>query len=354
MIEKNKLFSIIVPVYNVEEYLAQCLQSLLHQTFEDYDIVVVDDRSKDDSLKIAQSYARRYPDKIRLIEHAVNKGLGGARNTGIQESTGDYLLFIDSDDYLKLDALEKISAVVRESNGDIVEFCFEFVDESGRYLRQNRCRESVFAESGRERSLLTRTVSATNKAIRASLFRDTQILFPEKRYYEDYWTIPKLLMGGCKVVSLNEPLYCYRQRMTSIIHDTNIEKANDIMLGTDELLRYYREHQFQEDLLEELELLAIRNVLYHTTLRVNGIDRRSGMQNRLKNYMQTNFPHFQENPWLELFSEKERKLLKLIVQERYRQLYLEYHGVNRLKGAVKRFLHRVGAESLIRSISGRG
>lgn len=352
MHKMSKLFSVIVPVYNVKDYLEECLDSLLGQTMDDYEIIVVDDCSTDGSLEIARAYARENESRVRCVEHAVNKGLGGARNTGIESARGRYLLFIDSDDYIHPQTLEKIAALITDEAPDIVEFCFEFVDENGSYLRQSRIPASVCGESGRERSLLTRTVSATNKAFRASLFGE-EIRFPEKRYYEDYWTVPKLLMMDCRCASLNEPLYAYRQRMNSIIHDTNIEKSRDIMLGTDELLRFWDQEKLDDEIREELEYLAIRNVLYHTTLRVNGIDRRSEMQRRLKAYMTEHFPGYMENPWLSLLSKKEGRLLSLIQQERYGQLYLTYHEVNKIKGAVKRLLHRVGARKLVQQISGR-
>lgn len=348
----NKLFSVIVPVYNVREYLAECLDSLLQQTWSDYEIVVVDDCSTDGSADIAGEYARRYADRVRLVPHSVNKGLGGARNTGLEAARGQYLLFVDSDDYLDKQSLEKIAVIIEEEKPDVVEFCYEYVSEEGAYLRRTSIPASVYDDAGEELSLLTRAVNATNKAFRAELFRDTGIRFPEKRYYEDYWTVPKILLGKCRCVTLDAPLYAYRQRTSSIIHDTNIEKSRDIMDGTDELLAFFARKGDSARFLE-LEYLAVRNVLYHTTLRVNGIDRRSPMQRELKNYMVAHFPKYMENPYLTRLTRKERRLLEQIHGEKYESLYLTYHGVNKVKGTVKRVLHALGAEKLIRRISGK-
>ena len=128
---EQTMFSIVVPVYNVQAYLPECIDSLLNQSFRDFEILIIDDKSTDSSLEIAQKYADAHTDCIRLLPHAVNKGLGGARNTGIEAATGEYILFIDSDDYLRADALEKLADRIKETKADVVEFCFEFVDEDG-------------------------------------------------------------------------------------------------------------------------------------------------------------------------------------------------------------------------------
>lgn len=323
-------FSVIIPVYNVEDYLRQCVCSVLEQTFQDLEIIVIDDVSRDSSLQIARELAEKHS-SIRLIEHTVNKGLGGARNTGIDAATGEYLLFLDSDDYLQPETLKKLDTVITAKNADIVEFCFRLVDEQGRYLRRTCCRDTD--------TPLTRSVNACNKAIRTALFRDVR--FPEKRYYEDYYTIPKLLMDANCVASLNDDLYCYRQHAGSIIHDTNIEKNRDIMTGTDELLQYCRAHGVSEDVMTGLEYLAVYHILYHAILRVNGIDRHSPLQQELKAYVQTNFPNHPCNPHRALLSKKEAALLALIENERWDALYLRYHIRNRITGGIKRFLGKL-------------
>ena len=109
--------SIIIPVYNVEPYLRRCIDSVLEQTMQDYEIVVVNDGSTDNSGSICDQYANQY-DQIRVI-HKQNGGLSDARNTGIKAATGDYILFLDSDDYLDTDALEKLWTGVNK-NVDII------------------------------------------------------------------------------------------------------------------------------------------------------------------------------------------------------------------------------------------
>ena len=335
------MFSIIVPVYNVQQYLVQCLDSLLAQTYQNFEIIIVDDKSTDSSLTIAREYANNCPDQIRLLEHSVNKGLGGARNTGIEAAAGQYLLFVDSDDFLIPDALEKLSAFLYREDADVVEFCFQYVDEDGKYLCKKYCTPSIYTQSGEERSLLTRTVTACNKAIRRDIFLSHGIRFPEKRYYEDYWTIPKLWMVGCTVSSLDEALYCYRQRSGSIMHDTNVEKANDVLLGADGLLAFCRSSGFPKARWNELEYLIIRNLLA-ASVRINGIDPHTPMQKKIRDYWLANFPDYQQNPYLESLDPLHKRLLRLIIQGKNLNLYVTFHCRARIVGFIKGILKKSG------------
>ena len=333
------MFSIVVPVYNVEKYLSQCLDSVLVQTDSDYELLIVDDKSTDNSLALAREYAEKNPDRIRLLEHPVNKGLGGARNTGIEAAKGQYLLFLDSDDYIRPDSLEKLQETICKENPDVVEFCFAYVDEEGAPLGREHCAPGIYTPTGEERSLLTRTVPACNKAIRTEVFFKSQIRFPEKRYYEDYWTIPTLWMAGCTVTSLDEDLYCYRQRTGSIMHDTNIEKANDVLLGADGLLAYCRQIGFPEERHNELEYLILRNLLA-TAVRVNGIDPSCAMQEKIWDYWMTHFPNYAQNPYWELLDDLHKRLLRLVIQKKYKSLYLTFHIRARIVRVIKKCLHR--------------
>ena len=334
MDDGKKTFSIVVPVYNVEDYLAQCLDSLLAQTYLDFEVIVVDDASTDSSRSIVRAYAQR-GSHIRLVSHTVNKGLGGARNTGLEAATGEYLLFLDSDDYLHPETLEKLWNVIKKTGAQLVEYCFRLVDEDGKYLSRTFCQE----ESD---PLLRYSVNACNKAFHRSLFASGEIRFPEKRYFEDYWTIPKLLLQIDNGAQLNEDLYFYRQRAGSIVHDTNAKKNTDILAGTDCLLEYVTRHGFGEDVRLQLEYLATVHVLYHATLRVNDIDWRSPLQKDLKAYMQSHFPNWKNNPYRDRITGRQRRILGLIEGEQYFLLYGMWHCRNRVSGFVRRMLPRRG------------
>ena len=332
-------FSIIVPVYNVKEYLPQCLDSLLAQTIQDFEVIVVDDVSTDGSKDVALSYAARYPDKIRVLLHSVNTRQGGARNTGIDAAHGQYLLFVDSDDYLMPNMLERMDQVFTSQHPDIIEFAHAWGDRKGRCLRKEHRKAQTVTHETEDRPLLLSTMGPCNKAYRAELFSNGNIRFPEKYYYEDYWMVPKILLQAKKVVYLDEALYCYRQHEGSTMHDTNVQKNRDIMLGTDELLRYFKECGASSDRLLELEYLAVEHVLINATLRVNRIDRNNPLQKELKLFICDRFPAWKENPYLSRLSKKKQMVLRLIERESYGMLYLRYHCRNRITGAVKQILN---------------
>lgn len=333
------LFSIIIPVYNVESYLAQCLDSLLAQTLDDFEAIVVDDVSTDGSKALALSYAERFPGKFRVIAHQVNTRQGGARNTGIDAAKGQYILFLDSDDYLKPETLQTVADAMERENANIVEFCHDQVDDQGHLLRRDQWPAWLNAPCSYEKPLLVSGMGPCNKAYRRTLFADGTIRFPIGHFYEDYWTVPKLLMRAGNVVYLNDPLYCYRQHPGSTTHASHIERNRAVMPGTDSLLAFFRSEEISADRFAELEYLAIEHVMINATLRVNCIDPKSQMHSELKQYVDTHFPQWRENPYLCRLSPKKQQLLKLIDQQQYIQLYLRWCVRNRITGTVKRLLH---------------
>ena len=112
--------SVIVPMYNVEQYLGRCLDSLLDQTYKDYEIICVNDCSPDNSAAIAQQYAARHPDKILYLENESNLGLGLTREHALKHASGDYILFVDSDDYVKNNYIERYISALDGDSADIV------------------------------------------------------------------------------------------------------------------------------------------------------------------------------------------------------------------------------------------
>lgn len=169
--------SVVVPVYNVENYLGSCLDSVLNQDFESFEIVVVNDGSTDGSLEIAKTYEARYPEKVRLISQE-NKGLGGARNTGIDNAKGEYIVFVDSDDTIKHDMLSSLYNEMTSSNADIAIFGIEYVDENGKaFSRTEDFDEERLVFTLPERPLMLAVSSACNKMFKLSLFRDNNIYF---------------------------------------------------------------------------------------------------------------------------------------------------------------------------------
>ena len=334
-------FSVIIPVHNVEKYLSACLDSVLNQKYPHFEVIVIDDVSTDSSRQIAEDYAARFPEKLNLIVHQVNTRQGGARNTGIDAATGDYLVFLDSDDYLKPNALETLEGEIAASNADIVEFCYDFVDEQCAFLRRFSFRQRIEQAGTDGKPLLISTMCPWNKAYRATLFDDPQMRFVEKYYYEDYCLIPRLVLAANRVHYIEDSLIGYRQRPFSTIHDTNIDRNKDILVCTDSLLHHFREKNLSAQLMEQFEFVAIEHILLHATLRVNSIDRRSSVQQQLLRYMQEHFPNFPHNPYRSILTRRQQKLLSCIEKAQYMRLNLMWEQRNRFTGFLKRLKQKV-------------
>ena len=121
----NFKVTICVPVYNVEKYIERCCKSLFEQTYSNIEYIFVDDRSPDNSIKVVENILQGYPKRknaVKLIEHSVNKGLAATRNTGIDAASGEYILFVDSDDYLDHNAVELLMNKVEATHADVVIF----------------------------------------------------------------------------------------------------------------------------------------------------------------------------------------------------------------------------------------
>ena len=127
-------FSIIVPVYNVEKYLSRCMESILRQSYEDYEIILIDDGSTDESGEICDAYARRDA-RIQII-HQENYGLSGARNTGLNVARGDWIVFVDSDDWIETEMLERLDAQINKAPADMYRFNMCKIDENGRVIER--------------------------------------------------------------------------------------------------------------------------------------------------------------------------------------------------------------------------
>ncbi len=191
--------TVVVPVYNVENYIERCLDSIVRQTMQDFEIVIVNDGSPDRSEEIIFDYQKKEK-RIRYF-YQENMGLGAARNKGILEAHGEFICFIDSDDYIEPDYLKTLYEALMQNDGDIAYCGMQQVNDQKEILGVNPQTE--------EELWSFEQPSACNKLYRVSLFRDYEISFPVQLYYEDLATIPKLLMVSKKNVRVDSYLYNY-------------------------------------------------------------------------------------------------------------------------------------------------
>lgn len=230
------ILSIIVPVYNVKPFLPECLDSLLKQSLSgDYEIILVDDGSTDGAADVISEYQQLYPQKIRSLR-VENGGQGRARNFGIEMARGEYLGFVDSDDWLELDMYEKLLERAIRVNADIVvcDFKEKFSDGREGYL---------YAALQNHR--LASAGSSCNKIFRRSLVEEVR--FPQGLWYEDFYFSAVMLLKSRRTEFVSEPLYVYRKGQESTMHNNNARKNLDMIKIMDMLAEYMLPRELNDD-----------------------------------------------------------------------------------------------------------
>lgn len=224
----NYLISVIVPVYNVLNYLEKCVQTLTKQTYSNLEIILVDDGSTDGSSKLCDKIAKN-DNRIKVI-HKENGGLSSARNAGLDAAQGEYISFIDSDDSINLNFYNVLLKVLNETDADIVQCEMLSVPEQnvvGEALPECGVVEFTGEEAVKAfyKSKITVFKSSCNKLFKRSLFQTLR--YPVGKIFEDRWIAARLYSACKKVVYLNLPLYYYTVNPDSIMHAKISEKHYD-------------------------------------------------------------------------------------------------------------------------------
>lgn len=213
---QNKKVSVIVPVYNMEKYLSRCVDSILAQTYADLEVILVDDGSKDSSAAICDQYAER-DGRIKVV-HKANGGLSSARNAGLDLAKGDYIGFVDSDDYISPEMYSVLCHHIENSDCEIANVMYVRADENGRTtpskVPHNTDKEIEAEQFAKELMLHTGDVSVCTKLFRAELFKN--IRFPEGKLNEDLLFILDVLGGVKKIAFAAHVGYFYFTRSGSI------------------------------------------------------------------------------------------------------------------------------------------
>ncbi len=240
--KENIKISVIIPVYNVQDYLAKCLDSIVNQTYKNLEIIVVNDCTPDNSQEIIDEYVKN-DKRIVPIIHKKNKGLGGARNTGIDTATGNYIAFVDSDDYLALNTFELIVEKLNNyPNMDIVKFG-RVEDYGDKKVKLSPKLSKDYYEDGWESikdALYAKKhrVSACENIYSVNLLRENNIRFVEKLLYEDAYFSFKSQVLSSGLLILDEYLYFYKKdREDSIIN--TVSKRDIEVLKTIEMLEEF-------------------------------------------------------------------------------------------------------------------
>jgi glycosyltransferase involved in cell wall biosynthesis len=239
--------SVIVPVYNVEKYLEKCLDSLISQTHKDIEILVVNDGSTDRSEEIIHHYAKKYPDKIKAF-HKENGGLSDARNFGIEIAAGDYIGFVDSDDYVHPSMFEEMAGLAEKHNAEMVICNIRKVNEQGSVIQKLTQIPNMPEKIDLENNFsVFSDISyfACNKLFKRSLFKEKR--FKKNVHFEDIQLIPQLLLDCTTIAQTQNYHYQYLERTDSITK-THTEKGIDILKAVEDVEEYFKTTKYSDQL----------------------------------------------------------------------------------------------------------
>ena len=271
-IDNNIFISVIVPIYNAENFLPRCIESVLDQTFKNFELLLINDGSKDSSLDICNKYLEKFPDKIKVFNNK-NMGCSATRNFGIEKSQGKYLLFIDSDDWIEKDMLEKMYQKGLQEDSDVVITGFFREDNILNVVSKQVPKNTNNPYFWFNTEALIEFV--WNKLYRKSIIVENKLIFPINSHAGEDMVFNVLFLVNSKKISiLSEELYHY------IIHGDNsiynLEKRLGIFISIDAIYEYLKKYRFIEikEILEGFKNLSkihlkvsFRKLLYSKNIK---------------------------------------------------------------------------------------
>ena len=282
--------SVIVPFYNVEGYIEKCLETLVNQTLKEIEIILVNDGSKDRSIEIVKKFLRQYPEKIIYVEKE-NGGLSDARNFGIKYAKGEYVAFLDSDDYIEKNMYQSMYELAKKEDSDMVEcdFYWEY---------PNKKKVDIAKQySGKKEMLEKIRVVAWNKLIKRKVLEKANIQFPKGYRYEDVEFTYKLIPFLEKVSFCKQPMIHYIQRDGSISNSQN-ERTKEIFDVLDHVIEFYKENQIYNEYQKELEYVYVRYAFCSSFLRMIKIkneELKDKLLDETWERVNANFPNWKKN-----------------------------------------------------------
>jgi len=288
--------SVIIPVYKVEEYIEKCLDSVINQTFKDIEILVVNDGSPANEQKIIDKYANKDKRIIPFIKE--NGGLSDARNYGLDRAKGDYIFFIDSDDSITEDTLEKMYNKALENKFDMVVCDVDCIYPDRNEVVCSLITEDIFDVEGVKKAMIDIYPTAWNKLYKRSLLKKER--FKKGVWFEDVEFLYRILPYTKNIGCVKEPFYKYLQRQSGSITssvDPRIYHYIDNMNG---LVEYYKKKKLYDEFLPELEYVYVRYIyatFIKTAARFDKSEYKKAVDMAIENVTKT-FPNYRKNKYM--------------------------------------------------------
>lgn len=310
------MLSIIVPVYNMMSggKLEFCMNSLLQQQLENYEILAVDDCSTDDSLEYLRGLEKEHADRLKVIASPENRRQGGAKNLGLKAAKGEFIGFVDSDDWISPDMYASLLARAEETGADIVgcDYCMKTVQD---YQPEKAERNNSLEQTGeltveKKKLLFLEPGSMVIKIYRREIFEKNNLFFPEKMFYEDntLGSFPFVFANRFELIP--RAMYFYYQHSTSTVHHISVEKCRDRMRAMELFLEEGKKRGIYGTYREEMDYkvfeLGYKNTLF-ACLQAGGVS--LGFLGELKEFLLRNVPEHAENIYVQERTDKEEKKL---------------------------------------------
>ena len=259
------MISIIVPVYNVGKYIRECLESILLQTYTDFQVIIVDDGSTDNTMEIVSECKDKF--KELLILYQKNSGVSVARNTAFDYIRGEYTIYIDPDDFLELHMFENLHNKAEESNADIVicEYYVYYGEKDDRnYIERYNKNQNIIYENFDVMDLMLKYKlqgQLWNKLFKTELLKRIDFKFEPNRYIQDAFPVFRAIYNSKRICFVEKPLYYYRQRKTSTVHKKNSKLAEDYYHAMTSIINYIKDENIVVN-MKSLNIFKV-NVLSH-------------------------------------------------------------------------------------------
>lgn len=296
----KKKLSIIVPCYKVEKYLPRCLDTLVNQTLDGVEAICINDGSPDNCLKILKKYQKKYGDKIVIIDKE-NEGVWKGRHDGIKIAKGEYIGFVDSDDYVTLDYAEKLYQAAKENDADISCCGFDRIDLLTDKVYSTEMTKFKHKEVDIDKDpglLLEINGAPWNKIYKAEILKKAHDLKNVPKILDDMMFIQLAYLNAKKIVFIEDSLYKYMVRSDSIINTINLEKVPSTYAAMKEIRRYYKKEK--KDLLEYVDANAFLHLgvsLMYRLYATKDIHFRKELKKNTE-FLDKEFPLWRKSPYL--------------------------------------------------------
>lgn len=255
--ENNISVSIIIPVYNAASFIDRCIMSLINQTLPDIEIIAVNDCSTDNSYAILETYALKYPDKIKLIDSKINMKQGGARNLGMNIAKGEYVGFVDSDDWVEYDMFARMYNMAKVDNSDLV-ICDYDKTDGDVFIPYKSIETSHDNGADLTRTLLVSSIPIVACLYRRSMLLENYLFFPKDLFYEDNMWEPLVFLYVKKASRIDEVCYHYFTNMNSTTHRKNDNRIFDRMLSMEIFLKEVKSRNLYCKYQDEIDFIFVK------------------------------------------------------------------------------------------------